>query len=132
AAHAGYYATFLQQREADLKGGRQTQALAEIAAEIDNIRAGWKWAVETKDTQALRKSLLSLFLFYEMQGLAQEGETAFRRAAAAFRELTLADLNKEQTIVYGQLLGQQGNMALRTGHYGEGIELMRQGALLLR
>ncbi|NIP84114.1 MAG: AAA family ATPase, partial [Planctomycetales bacterium] len=39
--HCTYYAGFLRQREAHLIGRNQKQALAEVGAEIENVRAGW-------------------------------------------------------------------------------------------
>ncbi|MBL8057820.1 MAG: AAA family ATPase, partial [Anaerolineales bacterium] len=45
ARHAEYYAECLRQWRADLKGGRQAEAVRRIATEIDNIRAAWDWLV---------------------------------------------------------------------------------------
>jgi len=44
-SHCAYYAGFLQGREAQLLGRGQRQALAEIGAEIENVRTAWDWAV---------------------------------------------------------------------------------------
>lgn len=130
--HAGFFASFLQHREVDLKGRRQGESLAEIAADLDNIRTGWQWLVQRRNVEGIRQSLESLFLFYEIRGLAQEGEAAFRHAAAAFNQATTTPPDTAQTILLAQLLGRQGNLAIRLGRYDEGLELMRQGVSLLR
>ena len=44
-AHCRYYADFLYQREAGLKGFLQVTVLDEIEADFENVRASWQWAV---------------------------------------------------------------------------------------
>jgi predicted ATPase len=46
AAHAAYFAHFLHARVADIKGRRQADAIFEIAAEFENVRTAWHWAVD--------------------------------------------------------------------------------------
>ncbi|MBE9508874.1 MAG: tetratricopeptide repeat protein, partial [Chloroflexi bacterium] len=79
--HCAYYATFLQQREADLKGGRQQPALAEIEADGENARAAWNWAVERGQIRRLAQAMDGLCHFYEWRGRYQDGEAACRAAA---------------------------------------------------
>jgi|GEM_PF-3643323 len=64
--HARYYANFLQKQVTRLKGkgAGQAEALEEIQAEIDNIRAAWRWTTVTGQTigdfwEAYRYSILS-------------------------------------------------------------------------
>ena len=42
-AHAAYYADFMEERWQQLKGERQLPALAEIEADLENVRAAWKY-----------------------------------------------------------------------------------------
>src|SRR5439155_3866254 len=51
--HSAYYTRFLADRNAAMNNGEQLRAVAEIAAEIDNLRAAWQWAVERRDIAAL-------------------------------------------------------------------------------
>src|SRR5256885_9299649 len=44
--HCAYYAAFLHQRQAALRGPQQAAALNEIADELDNLRVSWQWAVD--------------------------------------------------------------------------------------
>ena len=46
--HCDHYAGFLHEREDLLRGPAQQDALSQIGEEIDNVRAGWAWAVEQK------------------------------------------------------------------------------------
>ena len=53
---AGTIPTF-SQRGADMSGGRQREAAAEIEAEIDNIRAAWQWALESYNVEAILRAM---------------------------------------------------------------------------
>jgi len=134
-AHAYYYANFLHQREADLRGARQQEALEEIAAELDNVRASWAWTVERADIELIGKSLESLYQFSEMRGRAKEGEAALRQAVARLADVGLGQsesTSNEQKIIVGKLMGRQGFLSTRIGLWEQGMALIRQGALLLR
>jgi predicted ATPase/DNA-binding SARP family transcriptional activator len=79
--HAHYFAHFLQAREAALKGsGQQKEALAEIGVEIENVRQAWHWAVGQGMETAVVQAMESLFLYYEMRSLFQEGAEMFGEA----------------------------------------------------
>lgn len=79
-AHKDYYLAAVTQREADLKGGRQLEALEEIEADLDNVRAAWVWALEQGDERAIDQSLESIYLFFYMRSRNQEGWSLFRQA----------------------------------------------------
>jgi len=64
--HARYYADFLQKEVARLKGqgASQPEIMEEIYAEIDNVRAAWRWTLAAGETigefwEAYRYSILS-------------------------------------------------------------------------
>ncbi|MBV7339896.1 helix-turn-helix domain-containing protein [Chloroflexi bacterium TSY] len=79
--HTAYYCAFLQQREADLKGSRQQEALAEIEADRENVSIAWQWAVEQTQITQLEQALVSFALFCQWYGHLREGETMCRIAA---------------------------------------------------
>jgi tetratricopeptide (TPR) repeat protein len=78
--HCQYYADFMYQREADLKGRRQVGALNEIEVEFANVRAAWDWAVASKNYEAVNLSLDSLCLFCDMRSRFREGKELFWQA----------------------------------------------------
>ncbi|MCL5998447.1 MAG: tetratricopeptide repeat protein [Chloroflexi bacterium] len=84
AAHCAYYGDFLCERERDLKGRRQLEALDEIDVEFDNVRAAWLWAVEHKRAETIQCAIHSLRMFCEWRSRFQEGEYLFRQAQEAF------------------------------------------------
>jgi predicted ATPase/DNA-binding CsgD family transcriptional regulator len=83
AAHAAYYIEFLHQRSSAVGGGRQREALTEIRADLDNIRAVWLWAAAQGDAHALQRGSEALGLYYQFLGGYQEGTTLFSRATDA-------------------------------------------------
>ncbi len=101
--HCVYYAAFLQQHEADLKGAGLLRALAEIRLEIDNIRTMWRWAVRKGMVREIEISLDSLAVFYHVRSWFNEAEELLRRAAAKLRP--------ERSVVLARLLLWQGHFS---------------------
>lgn len=82
--HSVYYTTFLQQREADLKGAGQQTAVTEIETELENAQAAWRWAATQRNVKQLTRAMESLGIFYVWRARFQEGEAAFRLVAEQF------------------------------------------------
>ncbi len=72
-AHSAYYCAFLAQREVDLKGARQQAAMAEIEADVGNVRTAWQWAAKREQFDQLAQALDSLGLFYLRRSRLYEG-----------------------------------------------------------
>ncbi|MBK8022692.1 MAG: AAA family ATPase [Chloroflexi bacterium] len=73
-AHADYFASFVADREADLKGGdRQLVALDEIAADFENVCAAWERSVERRNTEALKRMEGALAQFINMRNRCAQG-----------------------------------------------------------
>jgi predicted ATPase/DNA-binding CsgD family transcriptional regulator len=83
-AHSGYYADFFRQRQDDLKGRRQLEALDEIETDFDNIRAAWLWAVQRGHAEPIDRAVESLRLYCDMRSRFQEAEELFRQAEQVF------------------------------------------------
>ncbi len=128
--HSAYYAAFLQQRAADLKGARQMEALKEIDEEIENVRAAWRWMVTRGKVAEIGQSLDCLDQFYTMQYWIQEGEQAFGQAAAALRGIA-AEPDAETNLVLGSVLARQGWFCAFQ-RPSQGRDLSHQSLALLR
>jgi predicted ATPase/DNA-binding CsgD family transcriptional regulator len=63
AAHARYYANFMQLREADLKSHRMLAGTNAIQADFENVRQAWFWAVTQKDHDAVNQMVETLWQF---------------------------------------------------------------------
>jgi predicted ATPase/DNA-binding SARP family transcriptional activator/Tfp pilus assembly protein PilF len=120
--HCEYYAAFLQAREADLKKGRQQEALAEIREEIDNVRTGWSWAVAHAKFDQIEASLESLYRFYEMRGWFHEGEDVFSQASEKLAHKS----NATAESVLAKITARQGAFCYRYGCYEETRQLLQR------
>jgi len=121
--HATYYADFLHRRVLAVNGARQRQAAAEIAAELENVRAAWQWAVSKADVEAIRRCASTFFYFCQLQSRFLEGVKALAQAAA-----TLDDLppGRERDITLAAILNHEGWLRIRVGDLG------RAKAVLIR
>jgi predicted ATPase/DNA-binding SARP family transcriptional activator len=82
-AHATYYLDFLHSCEANLKGRAQLAAAEAIDAELENIRAAWKWALFRSDYAPVDRAVESLYLFFTVRSRYQEGAELLRLAEDA-------------------------------------------------
>ncbi len=123
ADHAGYYGRFLQAREAALTGENQAQALAQIGADIENIRQMWRWAIAREDKALLDQSLEGLYRFYQTRSWFQEGAEMLGQA------VTLAD---EGSLLLGRALSRQGRLLVRLWQLDAGQAALERGLAVLR
>ncbi|HEY3229007.1 MAG TPA: tetratricopeptide repeat protein [Roseiflexaceae bacterium] len=126
--HSRYYAAWLQHQEALLTGPQQAMALDAIGIDLENVRAGWSWAVDQQDAIALEQSLGSVAVFYEVRNRLQEGESLFGYAAAALRT---DPASSRPDHLHGRLLARQGIFCERLGSYDEGKALLQRSLALL-
>jgi predicted ATPase/class 3 adenylate cyclase/Tfp pilus assembly protein PilF len=121
AWHGDFYTVFLHEREEAILGNRQKEVLAEIAAEIENLRAAWTWALEQGRAEAVERALGCLYLFYEMRSWFLEGEEMLGRAAARLRGRPGAG------VLLGRLLSRQAWFCERLARYDQALELYQAG-----
>ena len=81
SAHAAYYANFMQQRWQQLKGERQLPALAEIEADLENVRVAWSYYQNPYDAEQLWKFMYSLWFVHWVRGWYLVGSELFAEAA---------------------------------------------------
>ncbi len=99
--HCTYYAHFLNQKEPDLVGPKQGEAIAAIEAEIDNIRVAWSWAVEQGKLREIDLAMEGLCEFHRIRGRLIEATEIFIPAA---RTLGWAGFPSEDVSPTGQEL----------------------------
>lgn len=95
-AHARYFAAFLKLHQADFSGAREEQAVAEMLAEIDNLRQGWSWAASlipsTDPTNIpelvgmLEPYLTTLSACYTRLSWFREAEALYAAAVSAMQQ----------------------------------------------
>jgi predicted ATPase/transcriptional regulator with XRE-family HTH domain len=132
ARHAAFYASWVAQQEAVLKSARQKQAVQAIVAEIDNIRAAWRWACEQRTPSLLLQMFFTLDWFCEVHGWNVEGQALFAQGNTALRPIALrADAATEVQTCYWLLVGREGWHALRRDP-SNAARRMQEAAVALR
>lgn len=137
--HSQYYLSMLQDLEDDLHGNQQRQAMDRLIPEIDNLRAGWRCAVETGRADLIQQASWSLWFFYEVRGYYREGETRFNDAIEMVNrhhqdqsnlpdELGSIDLNR----LLGELMMFQAHFILRLNRYAQAEHLLSTSISLLK
>jgi predicted ATPase/DNA-binding SARP family transcriptional activator len=83
--HSRYFLGLLQEQADQLKGTSAAQTGAALRLEIDNIRRGWRWAVENLALAQLRQSTAGLVAFFVHEGLGFEGAQLLQMAIDALQ-----------------------------------------------
>ena len=83
AAHMAFFAEFMQQRIPEIKGRSQLEALDEIEADWNNVRAAWAWALSHQDWGAIGQMMEALHLFCDLRARYSDGEALFIHAVDA-------------------------------------------------
>ena len=78
--HSEYYLSRLAEREADLKGKDQINALDEFDADFENLRMAWKSAVEAGQADLIGKALESFFWMLTYRNHYAAGQELFAQA----------------------------------------------------
>jgi predicted ATPase/DNA-binding SARP family transcriptional activator len=132
--HCAYYLDFLRRRETALTGRDQRTALAEIAAEIGNIRAAWQWATAQARMDDIAGATHGLWLFHAARGWVWEGSEVFGGVVAALadrREGTGMD-PVARDLALGAALTRLASGRARLGQYDEARALLDESIELLR
>ena len=134
--HSSYYAAQLEGWGEKIASPKQMEALAEMDAEIDNIRVAWNWMVTHPHGQIanIAKSLHSLWRFHDIRGRFREGEVLMRQAAEMLMTLngTEATQSAERLILLGRVLAELGYFCAYLGRYEEARAVLGQSLALLR
>jgi tetratricopeptide (TPR) repeat protein len=136
--HCQYYAQLLERRGATFKGPEQPVVVAELMAELANVRLGWEWAAAHAFADELNQAADTLFWLYESQSNCREGVPLFGRAVHSLqgegepnREPTV-DTNAERRLALGQALSYQGFFCYRQGQHPRGRDLLQRSRALLQ
>ena len=133
--HCRYYLAFLAQREGRLRGHDQQAALGELGAEIENVRAAWRWASEQGHAGLIASATDALWSFYVDHGwMIWEADEAFGGAAAALgRPPGPGDGPRpERDLALAKVLAAQGGPCFRLGQVGRAGQLLGRSIALLR
>jgi predicted ATPase/DNA-binding XRE family transcriptional regulator len=132
--HSAYYLGLVQQLEQDLEGERQPDALAEISAEIGNVRAAWRWAAGRSQVALIARPIKGLWFFYEIRGWFEEAESALRWAGDELERLLEQSERAEpasETLVH-RIRANQAWFCLKLGRLQEAQQLLEPSLAALR
>src|SRR6266545_1197129 len=106
--HAHYYAALLERRGTLFRGPDQPAVIAELIAELPNVRQGWTWAATNQDAEDLSRGADTLFWLYEARSNCREGVPLFGQAVQSLeRDADLAVASTRRAVHTEQLaLGQ--------------------------
>lgn len=125
--HCSYYTGLLAALHTDMTGGRQQESTAEAAAELENIRTAWQWAVEHAHIDALHRSVQALALFFQFRGRYLEGADVFESAAHRLQALEPGEM---QGVTLAMILIEQGYLSIRLGRFEQARVLFEQSYAL--
>jgi predicted ATPase/DNA-binding SARP family transcriptional activator len=125
--HSAHYLQNLHRWGLQLKGTRQQSALTELDLEIENGRAAWDWAVESRAVTHLHQAMEGLCLYYDMRVRLQEGESASVLAVERFATTTSA----ESLQLRARAVAWAARFCRLQGDMERADELLQQGLGLL-
>ena len=132
-AHSDHFLTWLSARAASLRSGPQ-EAIGEIAADMDNLRAAWSDAVANERIETLEPAIESLWLYFDTRGNVGEMGLFIRVALATLESPAPPSVSDEMTdaAVSGLLHAGQGMVQAHQGALEDGRALLQRGLTELR
>ena len=127
--HSLYYADFLRECSAGITGAHQQDLIRRIFAELQNVRAAWRQAVEDSNLQALQKAAYTYYEFCDFTSRYLEGAEAFEQAVARLLENEVHPQSAEVLAVLYPLLGYH---YIRLGKFDHAKKTFFAGQEILR
>jgi tetratricopeptide (TPR) repeat protein len=127
-AHAAYYAEFMQERWVDLKGKRQTLALVEIIADIENVRAAWRTYQDQRTASQMWMFIKGLWYVYWNRWWNHAGMVLFAQAVSALQG---QDGDEQSVTVRTLAMAFQGFFMAWLDLADRGYELAKQSVAIL-
>ncbi len=127
-AHAAYYAAFIQQRWEGIKGERQMLALAEIEADIENVRTAWRYYLDQRNAPQIWKFIFCLWYVYWIRSRNHAGMELFAQAARVLRGAE----DKESVTLWALSRAFQGYFMAWLGLSERGYELAEESVHVLQ
>jgi predicted ATPase/DNA-binding CsgD family transcriptional regulator len=126
-AHAAYFAEFMQQRWQHLKGDRQMLALAEIEADIENVRAAWRFYLDQRNAPQMQMFINSFREVYWIRGWNHAGMELFTEAVSALQ----GQEDEESVTLHALAMAYQGYFMSWLGLSDQGYELAKESVEIL-
>lgn len=133
ARHARYYLIWFREQQKCLYGASQREALAELTADIDNLRLAWSWASAHGELVLLGQAMRVFASFHDIRGWLDEGLSYLRQAVEVLEPIERAGLaSAAEREALGRLLACQGVLLFRQGNQGPAQAVLERSLALLR
>ena len=132
--HSAYYLKFVRRLEQPLIGPKQVSARAEFAANMENIRPAWDYAVRHDQVEIVKASINSFWNFFESHTWFHEGVAIFGLAADEIQRVCggVPQMDMAHLILYEYLRCCQGWCCLHVGKFQEARSILEEGVQTLR
>jgi tetratricopeptide (TPR) repeat protein len=119
----------MEERWVHLKDNRQMRALAEIEADIENVRSAWRYYQDQGNAPQMWKFIKGLWRVYWIRGWYHAGMELFAQAASSLQE---QDQDKESATVRALAMAFQGWFMAWLDLPKQGYELAEESMSVLR
>jgi len=128
---ACYFAELLDRDTAD--GATDSAAMDRISVEIDNIRAGWQYAIETRDQALLERYFNGLSAYYDRTGLFNEAEALCRVSLDGLtQDVGPSQITPEIRTLIGRIHNLHGSFLFGLSQYDRAKEAFTKGMVMFR
>ncbi|MFZ1398917.1 MAG: BTAD domain-containing putative transcriptional regulator, partial [Candidatus Promineifilaceae bacterium] len=129
AAHAHFFADFVQQQEPNLKGPDAPQTLAVLAADLGNIRVAWQWGLAQLDRVVLEKLIAGIARFFADRSRFLEGKAFFEHS---LKVITDQPATPALEPILAKIQVELGRFWHENGRFAEAEAILRQADDLTR
>lgn len=130
ARHGKYFMEFLAQRGVSLRSSVQREALAELIAEVDNIRSALDWALAHKEFELIEMSLGAYSTFCDTLGWSQEALDFLGRVQKVLD--AKSSLSKIEQVALAHTLTTRSLFAFRSGQNEEARLMLERCLQILK
>lgn len=125
ARHMAHYTAFAVEAEIELLRADAPRWRVRVAAEQDNLRAAFRWAIEQEEYTGALRLAAGVWRFHWMSGLLREGLERLE-TALAHREHTPPDVQANAMRGAGSLAGGLSDFARARRWLEEGVDIARR------
>jgi predicted ATPase/DNA-binding winged helix-turn-helix (wHTH) protein len=117
--HAHYYLEWLGEQIGRLRSAEQGDACRSIGANLDNIRAAWRWAVTREHVELLSGAIRALSLYSDLRGQFQDGLALFDVA----RDMIAASDHPERRQLLDRISVRSAILNFRLSRYDTALSM---------
>jgi predicted ATPase/transcriptional regulator with XRE-family HTH domain len=131
--HSVYYLGWMREAQTALMSQHQHEVLAEMSAEVSNLRASWEWAIKNRQPALISETAWPIFYLHELRSLFHEGERIFTQAVRGFQaDPAASEVERDthaSTLAYLEVF--RGYLIARQGRVTEADQILRHNVEIL-